>query len=64
MSNTLELKKGKGTDYVIVWKSKDFESKLLSLHATFIPNKKNFEYKTGIQLNNTSLVKGQNNYAT
>ena len=28
--NTLELKKGKGTDYVIGWKSKDlFESKIL-----------------------------------
>ena len=39
--NTFELKKGdKNTEYIIGWKSKaSFESKLLSLHGVFLPNK-------------------------
>ena len=33
-------------DYVTGWKSKDlFESKLLLLHGSFLPNIKYFEYK-------------------
>ena len=34
--NMLDLKKGKGTDYIFSWKSKDlFKSKLLPLHGSF-----------------------------
>ena len=45
----LELKIGKGTDYVIGWKSTGlFQSKLLPLHGPFLPNLKYFRYKIGI----------------
>ena len=61
--NTLELKKDKGTHYVIGWKSKIlFESKLLSLHGAFSSNIKHFGCKIGIRFNNTHLVVEQNNY--
>ena len=34
--NMLDLKKGKDTDYIFSWKSKDlFKSKLLPLHRSF-----------------------------
>ena len=66
--NTLELKKDKGTDYVIVWKLKGlFKSKLLPLHGAFEANIKYFGYKMGMQfsnLSNTPLVVEQSNYAT
>ena len=39
----LELKKDKGTDYVIGWKSKGLlKSKLLPFHGAFLPNIKHF----------------------
>ena len=62
--STLELKKDKGTKYVIGWKSKGlFQSKLFPLHA-FLPKIKYFGYKIGIQFNNSPLVVQENNYAT
>ena len=63
--NLLELKKYKGTDFVIGWKSKClFESKLLPLRGTFLPNKKYLGYKIWVEFNNTPLVIEQNNYTT
>ena len=59
------MKKDKGTDYVIDWKSKGlFESKLLPLHVAFLPNIKYFGYKIGMQFNNTRLVVEENCYTT
>ena len=59
----LELKKDNDTDYVIRWKWKDlFKLKMFPLHGAFLPNIKYFEYKIGIQFNNTPLVAEQNNY--
>ena len=41
--NMLELKKDKGTEYVIGWKSKGvYNSKLTSWHGAFLPNMKYF----------------------
>ena len=40
------------------------ESKLFSCHGAFLPDIKHFEYKIGIQFNNTALVVEQLNYAT
>ena len=63
--NTLELKKEKGTDYVIGWKSKALiESRLLPVYGPFLPNISYFGYRIGIQFNNTPLVVEQNNYTT
>ena len=63
--NTLNLRKGKGTDNVVGWKSKDlFEVKLLSLHGAFLCKTKYFAYQIRIQFNNTPLVVEQNNYTT
>ena len=63
--NMLELKKDKGTEYVIGWRSKGvYNSKLTSWHGTFLPNMKYFGQKIGIQFKNTSLVVEQNNYMT
>ena len=37
--NALELKMGKGTEYIIGWKSKGLHnSKLIALHGAFLPN--------------------------
>ena len=55
--NMVELKKDKGTDYIISWKSEGlFESKLFPLHGTFLPNTKYFGYKIGMRFNNNSFV--------
>ena len=49
MVSYVRVKKGKSADYVIGWKSKDlFESKLLTLHDTFLSNIKHFGRKIGI----------------
>ena len=59
----LELKKDKDTDYVIRWKWKGlFKLEIFPLHGAFLPNIKYFEYKIGIQFNNTPLVAEQINY--
>ena len=57
----LELKKDKGTDYNIGWKSKGlFESKLLPLHSACLPNIKHVGYKIGIQFHKTPIFWIQN----
>ena len=44
--DTLELKKGKGTDYVLSWKSKGvFNSKVKSLYTAFLRSIKISEYR-------------------
>ena len=61
----LELKKDKGIDYVIGWKSNGlFKSKLFPLYGAFLSKIKQFGCNIGIQFNNTHLVEGQNNYMT
>ena len=61
--NMLELKIDKDTEYVISWKSKGmYNSKLIALHGTFLPNVKYFRNKIGIQFNSTPLVIEQKNY--
>ena len=61
--NTLELKKGKGTEFVIGWKSKGvYNSKLTPPYNTFLPTIKCFGSKKRIQFNNTPLVEEQNSY--
>ena len=63
--NTLDLQEGKGTNYIIVWKSKVlFKSKLLPLCGVLLPNIKPFRYKIGIQCNNTPSALDQHNYGT
>ena len=55
--DTFELKKDKGTGYIIGWKLKNWlKSKLLPLHGVFLHKIKYFGYKIGIQFNNTPLV--------
>ena len=59
----LELKKGKGAEYIIGWKSKFlYNSELIALYNAFLPNVNYFGNKIGIQLNNTPLVIEQINY--
>ena len=63
--NVLELKNSKGTEYIVSWKSKEiYNSKLIALHGTFLPNVKHFRNKIGIQFNSAPLAIEQNNYAT
>ena len=60
----LELKKDKGTEYIISWKSKGiYNSKLIALHGAFLPSVKYFRNKIEIQSNSTPLVIEQNSYA-
>ena len=48
--DTLELKKDKGTDYVLSLKSKGiFNSKLRPLYSAFLNNIKLSEYRIGIE---------------
>ena len=55
--NVLELNIGKGTKYIIGWRSKGlYNSKPMALYSSFLPNVEYFENKVGIQFNNTSLV--------
>ena len=63
--NVLDLKIAKGTEYVTGWKSKGvYNSKLIAVHVTFLPNIKYFRKKIKIQFNNSPLVIEQNNYTT
>ena len=58
--NVLELKKDKGTEYIISWKSKGvYNSKLIASDGAFLANLKYFRNKIGIQLNSTHLVMEQ-----
>ena len=61
----LELKKDKGTDYVLSWKSKGvFNSKLKSLYTAFLHKIKLSEYRIGIEFDKDPLTVEQNNYLT
>ena len=55
--DTLELKKDKGTDYVLSWKSKGvFNSKLKPLYTAFLRSIKLFGYKMGIEFGKDHLT--------
>ena len=61
--DALELKKGKGTDYVLNWKLKGvFNSKLTPLYTTFLNSIKLSEYRIGIKFDKDPLAVEQNNY--
>ena len=57
--NMLELKKDKGTEYIISYKSKGvYNSKFIALHQAFLPKVKYFRnnIKIGIQFNSTIIL--------
>ena len=61
----MELKKDKGTDYVLSWKSKElFNSKLKPLNTGFLRNMKLSEYRIRIKFDKDTLAIKQNNYLT
>ena len=63
--DTLELKKDKGTDYVINWKSKGvFSSKLKPLYTAFLHSIKLSEYRIGMKFYKDCLAVEKNNYLT
>ena len=63
--DTLELKKGKGTDYVLSWKSKEvYTSKLKQLYTAFLHSMKLSGYKVRKKFDRDSLSIEQSNYAT
>ena len=63
--DALELKKDKGTDYVLSWKSKGvFNSKLKPLYTVFLNSIKLSEYRIGIKFGKYSIAVEQNNYLT
>ena len=59
----IRIKKDKGTDYVLIWKSKGvYNSKLKSLYAAFLHSIKHSEYRMGIKFDKDPLAVEQNNY--
>ena len=63
--DALELKKDKGTDYVLSWKSKGvFNSKLKPLYTAFLHSIKLSEYRIGTKFDKDLLAIEQNNYLT
>ena len=63
--DTLELKKDKGTDYVLSWKSNGvYNSKLKPLYTAFLHSIKLSGYNLGIKFNNNPLAVEQNGYLT
>ena len=64
--DALELKKDKGTDYVLSWKSNGvFNSKLKPLYTTFLNSiKLSEEYRIGIKFDKDPLALEENNYLT
>ena len=63
--DTLELKKDKGTDSVICWKSKGvYNSKLKTLYTTFLHSINFSGYKMGIKFDKDPLAVEQSNYAS
>ena len=63
--DTLELKKDKGTDYVLGSKSKGvFNSKLKALYTIFLHSMKLSTYRIGIKFGKDPLAVEQNNYLT
>ena len=62
---TLELKKDKGTDYILSWKPKEVHnSKLQSLCTAFLLSMKLSGYRMGIKFDKDPLVVEQNIYLT
>ena len=60
-----ELKKHKGTDYFLSWKSKRlYISKFNSLYTVFLHSKKLSEYRMGIKFDKDTLAVEQNNNLT
>ena len=62
-SSRVQLKKDKGTDYVISWKSKGVDSSF-STTQSFLHKIKFSGYKIGIKFDKEPLVVEQNNYVT
>ena len=63
--DTLELKKDKGNDFVLRWKSKGiFNSKLKLLYTAFLHTTKHSEYRTEIKFEKDPLALEKNNYLT
>ena len=61
--DTLELKKDKGTDYFLTWKSRGvYNSKLKPLYTAFLQNIKLPEQWIGINFDKDPLAVKQNNY--
>ena len=61
--DSLEIKKDKGTDYVLSWKLKRvFNSKLKPLYASFLDSIKLSEYRIGVKFDKVPLAIEQNNY--
>ena len=61
----LGLKKDRGTDYVLSWKSKGvYNSKPKPLYTAFLHSTKLSEYRIGITFDKDSLDVEQNNYLT
>ena len=61
--DTLELKKDKGTDYVLSWKSKGvYNSKLKLLYTAFLHSIKLSGYRIGIKFDKDPLAVEQNKY--
>ena len=61
----LDLRTDKGTEYITGWKLKVwFEWNLLPLHDTFISKLKWFGNKIGLHFNNTPLVIVRNHLTT
>ena len=62
---TLELRKEKGTDYALSWKSKGvFNSKLRQSYTAFLNSIKHSEYRIGKKLDKNPLTIKQNSYLT
>ena len=63
--DTSELKKGKGIDYVLSWKSNRVDnSNIKSLYTAFLHSIKRSGYKMGIKFDKEPLAVEQNNYMT
>ena len=61
--NTLELKKGKGIDYVLSWKANGVQySKLKPFFTAFLHSIKFSAYEMGIKFDKDALAVEQNNY--
>ena len=61
--DALELKKDKGTDYVLSWKSKQiFNFKHKPLYTAFLHSIKLSEYRIGMTFDKDPLSVKQNNY--
>ena len=62
---TLELKKGKGTNFILSWKSKGvYTSKLKALYIAFLHSIKLSRYRIGVKCDKDPLAAEQINYLT